>query len=136
VLALLRGKIPEQLTHPSVARLRDGDLRKIARSSSIISTSTTDHCDRQIGRQPKWFAGNEPFHVLETVLLCPKSPRLAQVFPNQGFKTPDRRVMSIAEGDQLANEQSQDYRLRFAEALPRTAETGLIFRLAPKPSTF
>ena len=40
---------------------------------------------------------------LEIVLLCPTSPRLAQVFPNPGFKTPDRRVMSIAEGDQLAN---------------------------------
>src|SRR5208282_6154874 len=34
--------------------------------------------------------------------------------------------MSIAEGDQLANERSQDYRLRFAVALPRTAETRLI----------
>jgi hypothetical protein len=28
-----------------------------------------------------------------------------------------RRVMSIAEGGQLANEQSQDYRLRFTETL-------------------
>jgi hypothetical protein len=44
--------------------------------------------------------------------------------------------MSIAQGDQLANEQSQDYRLRFAEALPRTAETRLIFRLAAKPGAF
>jgi hypothetical protein len=44
--------------------------------------------------------------------------------------------MSIAEGDQLANEQSKDYRLRFAEALPRTAETVLIFRLAAKPGAF
>ena len=42
--------------------------------------------------------------------------------------------MSIAEGDQLANKQSKDYRLRFAEALPRTAETMLIFRLAPSPA--
>ena len=31
VLALLRGEIPEQLTHPGVARLRDGGLIKIAR---------------------------------------------------------------------------------------------------------
>ena len=30
--------------------------------------------------------------------------------------------MSIAEGDQLANERSQDYRLRFAVALTRTAD--------------
>ena len=44
--------------------------------------------------------------------------------------------MSIAEGDQLANERSQDYRLRFAVALPRTAETRLIFRLAAKPGAF
>jgi hypothetical protein len=44
--------------------------------------------------------------------------------------------MSIAQADQLANEQSQDDRLRFAEAFPRTAETGLIFRLAAKPGTF
>src|ERR1700736_6448959 len=29
---------------------------------------------------------------LEIVLLCPPSPRLAQVFPTQGFKTPWRRV--------------------------------------------
>jgi hypothetical protein len=28
-----------------------------------------------------------------------------------------RRVMSIAKGGQLANEQSQDYRLRFTETL-------------------
>ena len=60
---------------------------------------------------------------LEIVLLCPTLPS-------------PPLVMSIAEGDQLANEQSQDYRLRFAEALPRTAETGLIFRLAPKPGAF
>jgi len=40
---------------------------------------------------------------LEIVLLCPTSPRLAQVFPTQGLKHPTRRVMSIAEGDQLAN---------------------------------
>jgi hypothetical protein len=45
-------------------------------------------------------------------------------------------VMSIAEGDLLANEQSQDYRLRFTEALPRTAKHGLIFRLAAKPGAF
>jgi len=37
--------------------------------------------------------------------------------------------MSIAEGDQLANERSQDYRLRFAEALPRTAENRVDFSL-------
>jgi len=29
-----------------------------------------------------------------------------------------------------------NYRLRFAEALPRTAETWLIFRLAAKPGAF
>ena len=34
--------------------------------------------------------------------------------------------MSIAEGDQLANEQPQDYRLKFAEAFPKTPETRLI----------
>src|SRR5271157_2350686 len=42
--------------------------------------------------------------------------------------------MSIAEGIQLANERPQDYRLRFAVALSRTAETRLIFRLAAKPA--
>jgi hypothetical protein len=44
--------------------------------------------------------------------------------------------MSIAKGDQLADEQFQDYRLSFAEALPRNAETRLIFRLAAKPGAF
>jgi hypothetical protein len=34
------------------------------------------------------------------------------------------------------NEQFQDYRLSFAEELPRTAETRLIFRLAAKPGAF
>src|SRR5208337_2398914 len=42
--------------------------------------------------------------------------------------------MSIAEGDQLANERSQDYRLRFAGALPRTAETRFIFAWQPSPA--
>ena len=37
--------------------------------------------------------------------------------------------MSIAEGDQLAIEQSQDDRLRFVEALPRTAENRVDFSL-------
>ena len=37
--------------------------------------------------------------------------------------------MSIAEGDQLAIEQSQDDRLRFAEAFPRTAENRVDFSL-------
>ena len=37
--------------------------------------------------------------------------------------------MSIAEGDQLAIEQSQDGRLRFAEAFPRTAENRVDFSL-------
>ena len=45
--------------------------------------------------------------------------------------------MSIAEGDQLANERSLDYRLRFAVALPREPlKHGLIFRLAAKPGAF
>src|SRR5271165_628280 len=33
------------------------------------------------------------------------------------------------QGDQLANEQAKDYRLRFAVALPRTAETRADFSL-------
>jgi upstream activation factor subunit UAF30 len=37
--------------------------------------------------------------------------------------------MSIAEGDQLAIEQSQDDRLRFVKALPRTAENRVDFSL-------
>ena len=44
--------------------------------------------------------------------------------------------MSIAEGDQLANEQSEDYRLRFAEALREPLKTRLIFRLAAKLGAF
>src|SRR6266404_3742278 len=40
--------------------------------------------------------------------------------------------MSIAEGDQLANERSQDYRLRFAVTLPRTAETRVDFSLGSR----
>ena len=45
--------------------------------------------------------------------------------------------MSIAEGDQLANEQSQDYRLKFAEAFPKAPETRLItvdFAWQPSPA--
>ena len=64
MLALLSGEIPEQLTHRGVARLRDGGLIEIARLVLHHFHLPTDHCDRQIGRQPKWFAGDEPFHVL------------------------------------------------------------------------
>ena len=42
--------------------------------------------------------------------------------------------MSIAEGDQLANQQSQEYLLRFAEALPRTTETRFFFAWQPSPA--
>jgi chromatin remodeling complex protein RSC6 len=45
--------------------------------------------------------------------------------------------MSIAEGDQLANEQSQDYRLKFAGAFPKTPKTRLItvdFAWQPSPA--
>jgi hypothetical protein len=41
--------------------------------------------------------------------------------------------MSIAEEISSRIEQSQVYRLSFAEALPGAAETRLIFRLAAKP---
>ena len=64
VLALLSGEIPEQLTHRSVARLCDGGPIEIARLVLHCFHLTTDHCDRQIGRQPKWFAGDEPFNIL------------------------------------------------------------------------
>jgi hypothetical protein len=50
----------------------------------------------------------------------------------QGLKTPD----SLGQEHCRRRSASQDYRLSFAEALPRTAETRLIFRLAAKPGAF
>jgi hypothetical protein len=44
--------------------------------------------------------------------------------------------VSIAEGDQLANERPQNYRLRLTEVLAWTTGTWLIFRLAAKPGAF
>src|SRR6202043_68520 len=64
VSAFLSGEIPEQLTNPGIARLRDSSLIKIARFVLHHFDFVTDHCDRQISRQPNWLASNEPFHVL------------------------------------------------------------------------
>jgi hypothetical protein len=50
--------------------------------------------------------------------------------PHLFFPAPKPKEISSAL------EQSQNYRLSFAEALPRTAETRLIFRLAAKPGAF
>jgi hypothetical protein len=42
----------------------------------------------------------------------------------------------VAKGLKLSGKKVMSYRLRFAEAPPRTAETRLIFRLAAKPCGF
>jgi hypothetical protein len=44
--------------------------------------------------------------------------------------------MSIAEGDQLANEPSQDNRLRFADALCANHSNRVDFSLGSKPGAF
>src|SRR5271165_804301 len=66
-----------------------------------------------------------PFECLPSVSRRDADLKILCIMPSSGLGSND----SGTQGDQLANEQAKDYRLRFAVALPRTAETRVDFSL-------